>query len=251
MANRQEDSVVSSLAALRQIEDKRATSEKEGEKQRAEEIRRVAEQARLEAQRVEEQRRRSEAERLRVEEETRLRKEQEERVQKAEEERRAQIRAEIETHKERIANEVEHKIAARKLPWTPIIAGICVLAVAVIAVGYYSYIKSVDAEKAAAVLEEQKEKVAALQEDVANTKIRFAKEQADLQKEKQELAKQLLTAKTDAEREEIRKREERRKALEDQLERRREEKQNELRDRRRRLGGATKSSDDPIGKIDL
>ncbi|MCC6749713.1 MAG: hypothetical protein IT371_18755 [Deltaproteobacteria bacterium] len=205
MAERNPNSVLVSLKELRRIEEDRVTKERDAERNRQE----AEVQARIDAERrardEAEHRVRSEEDRVRREQEERERQEREGRVRVAEAERRARVEAEMHLEQHRIKMEAEAKALAKKVPWVPIGMAIGVLVLVVAGLGYFGYQKSKHAEEQEKALVAQKAEADKFKREVADQARRFQAEQDSLNKEKQELSEKLSSAKTDAQKELIRK----------------------------------------------
>jgi colicin import membrane protein len=195
MAEAQENSVLTSLKELRKQEEERVKQEKARAEAKAEAERQAKEEAQRRAKEQAEQARREEEERKKRAEDEKLAREREEKLRVEEAERRARIDAEMKLQHERMRLEVEAKAAVAAQGKTApkgLIIGI-VAGALVISGGVVWKIKS---DHAAA---EAQARIAAQKE--RDELVRKQQEQeAALQAQIARLSKQLTEAKTEAER---------------------------------------------------
>ena len=245
------NSVLFSLKELKRIEDERLEKEAREAKEREDAQRQSQETARRAAEAAEAVRRKAEAERLRKEEEDRLRREQEARIRQAEAEHRARVDAELASHKAKLAQEIHAEVAARKLPWGWVIGGIVALALIVGGIGFAMFEKDRQRKAAAKQLEDTLAAMTQLQNEVAQSRQRFAEQTAKMEAERLQLENDLRTAPDDARRAEIQRRIAEQARREEALRAAKAEESRRLREKKEGLKRAGKATSDPIGNIDF
>jgi hypothetical protein len=197
MAEAQENSVLTSLKELRRQEEERVSQEKAKAAAKAEADRRAKEETERRAKEEAEQARREEENRKKRVEDEKLAREREESLRVEEAERRARIDAEMKLQHERMRLEVQARAAVQSKP-TPkgLIIGI-VVGVLVIGAGVVAKIKSDHAAaEAQARIVAQKEKDELLRKQ--------QEQEMAFQAQIAKLTKQLGEAKSDADREALR-----------------------------------------------
>jgi hypothetical protein len=196
MSEVHENSVLTSLKELRKQEEERVKQEKAKAEAKAESERRAKEDSERRAREEVEEARRQEEDRKRRIEEEKLAKEREERIRVEESERRHRVDAEMKLQHERMRLEVEAKAATQAKPAPKgLIIGI-VIGVLVIAGGVVMKIKSDHAasEKKARIEAQKRE------EDLLRKQ---QEQETAFQAQITKLTKQLTEAKTEAERESL------------------------------------------------
>ncbi|MGB8297616.1 MAG: hypothetical protein WCG85_19515 [Polyangia bacterium] len=194
MAEAQENSVLTSLKELRRQEEERVSQEKAKAAAKAEADRRAKEEADRRAKEEAEQARLAEENRKKRAEDEKLAREREEKLRVEEAERRARIDAEMKLQHERMRLEVQAKAAVQTKPAPKgLIIGI-VIGVLVIAAGVVAKIKSDH------VADEAQARIAAQKERDELVRKQQEQEMA-FQAQIARLTKQLGEAKSDADRE--------------------------------------------------
>jgi hypothetical protein len=198
MAERRENSVLFSLSELRKIEEDRIRQEDDARRAAAEAARRAQEEAAAQA-RADEERKRKDAEEFAMRE--RLEKERlahEANTKVQEHERRLRVEADAKLREQQMHLEMQMKHKAPPIKAIVTVVGILLLVVC--GLGYYMYSQGVERDRI------HKEQLAAAEQarkDAEDAARKLTKEINELQREQQELQKQLASAKTAAEREAI------------------------------------------------
>lgn len=205
MAERRPNSVLFSLKELRRIEDDRVKQEEEEEKRRREAEQRAKEEAIRRAQEEAERKRREEEERIRQAQEEAERRAREEQLRLQEAERRARVEAEMKLEQSRIAMEIEAAARAKKLPWPLIGTIIGVLVLGVAALAYFGYQKSKKEEQMQAQLAKERQEAERIRRETEAREKLYQEQRAAMDKKIEELTAGLALAKSDAQREAIRK----------------------------------------------
>jgi len=205
MAERRPNSVLFSLKELRRIEDDRVKQEDMDEKQRHEAEQKAKQDAIRQAQEAEERKRREEQDRIRQAQEEQERRAREEALRLGEAERRARVEAEMKLEQSRIAMEIDAKARAKKLPWPLIGTIIGVLVLGVAALAYFSYQKSKKEEQTQAQLEKERQEAERIRKEAEVKERLYQEQRAAMDRKIEELTGGLATAKSDAQREAIRK----------------------------------------------
>lgn len=190
MAERKESSVLFSLRELRSIEEERIQEEDQAKKRAEEEKIRAREDAERRAREEEEARRKAIEDAERRERETRENRDRDDRLRVEEAERRARVEAQAALEQQRMHKELEIRAveAQRSKPtWLIALAGGLVIAVGLL--GFWAYNKSQESDRKE---RESAAKLAALEQDMANTQADIDK----LLKEKDAEFQKLLAANT-------------------------------------------------------
>lgn len=204
---RKPNSVLFSLKELRRIEKDRV-QEEEDEKARAE-------QAAVDAQTAAKQAAEQEQQRLAYEEQERIRLEQEAMEQKAREEQlhlqeaeqKARIQAEMEIQKARQEAELTAKALEKKVPWVPIVL-VSVMLIGGLGGGVWWYMAKQAAEadaKAAGQIAKAKAEQRKIQKEMEQQEALYNKQLKQSQNKMTGLASKLKEAKSDAEKDLLRK----------------------------------------------
>ncbi len=205
MADRKPNSVLFSLKELRRIEDDRVQQEEDDVvKQREDEIS-AKENAERKAREAEEARIQAEEDRVKAEEQEQDRKQREGELRVQEAERRARVEAEMKLEQSRIAMEIDAREKAKKLPWGTIGTIIGILVVVVAGLGYFSYQKNQEKEATDVKLAKARAAEGKLNKEFQAAQAKFDEEQAALKGKIGDLDSQLVSAKSDAQRDAIRK----------------------------------------------
>ena len=202
MLDSRDNSVLKSLKELRKQEEDRVSKERAAMEAKLAAERAAKEEAERAAKEAEERARREEEDRIRREEEAKLAREREDRLRIEESERRARVEAEMQLQQEKMRLESEAKVAAAvaakaKKPPLGLIAGI-VLGIIAISGGIVYKIKSdhaAEAARVAAKAEEEKQRLLLQQQEVERR----------LEATIANLTKKLSAAKTESEREALKK----------------------------------------------
>ena len=206
MAERRPDSLLFSLKELRRIEDDRVKQEEQTEQQRIDADLRAKEDAKRQA--IEQAARQKQAaeDEVRRSQEEKERQAREEQLRLQEAERRARVEAEMKLQQQRMAMEMDAKSTARRtLQWKLFLGAVVILLVVGGGLGYWSWAKSQEADKAQQLAEKERKEKDRREKEWAEKERMFQQQQDTLNKKINELMAGLADAKDDAKRELIRK----------------------------------------------